>query len=141
MNMSEKIQSVGSVFPVAGTRIQKAPQGSANVLDISHQGDQMQHLSVLDAETGTVDLYEFPLHQYEVRYQMVYSHMDDDDIGSYCTYGIQCLCKCSVNWVLIDSLNDVSVHSEMVLRLVSQFTAMQLSPLHFRDVVLDSISA
>ena len=74
----------------------------------------------------------------QVRYQAVCSESRE---GGYCTYGLQCLEDRMGSWVELDLIEDVSPSRESVLKLASRFNDLQLSPLHFRDVVLDSISA
>lgn len=141
MNMSEKIQPMESRLSSAGIWIRKAPPKSSDTLEMSrsHPG-QVQHQNVSGIEAETVDLHISAYHPCEVRYQIVYSHIDNDIIESYDTYGIQCLCRQSDIWIPIDTIEDISVHSEKIVSLISQFIALQLSPLHFRDAVLDSIS-
>lgn len=54
------------------------------------------------------------------------------------------LCKCLTDrqgaWVQWDLIEDVSPSRESVLSLAARCNALGLSPLHFRDVVLDSIN-
>lgn len=141
MNMSVKDPLMKSGHFAAGDWVQNAQQKPANTLETSQApGDQMQCHSILDREIETVDLHMSPLNSCEVRYQIVCTHIDDHVIGSYDTYGIQCMCKWSDTWIQFDSVTDISLHSEKILCLVSQFIALGLSPLHFRDAVLDSIS-
>lgn len=73
-----------------------------------------------------------------VRYQTVCSVNRE---GGYCTYGLQCLEARMGAWILLDLIEDVSPCRDSVLKLASRCNDLQLSPLHFRDVVLDSISA
>ena len=81
------------------------------------------------AETGT---------ERNVRYQAVCSIVEE---GGYCTYGLQCLEDRLGSWVQLDCIEDVSPSRDSVLQLASRFNDLRLSPLHFRDAVLDSISA
>lgn len=72
-----------------------------------------------------------------VRYQAVCSLREEGD----CTYGLQCLEDRMGCWILLDSIEDISPSRDSVLTLVARFNTLQLSPLHFRDVVLDCVSA
>ncbi len=57
-----------------------------------------------------------------------------------CTYGLACLTECQGAWVQTDCIEDVSPSRDNVLCLASQFNRLGLSPVHFRDAVLDSIN-
>ena len=74
-----------------------------------------------------------------VRYQTVCS-LRQDAPEAYCTYGLECLGECRGTWVQVDVIEDVSPSRENVLFLAERFNALGLSPLHFRDAVLDSIN-
>ena len=43
-------------------------------------------------------------------------------------------------WVQMDVIEDVSPSRENVLFLAERFNTLGLSPLHFRDAVLDSLN-
>lgn len=73
-----------------------------------------------------------------VRYQTVCSVVQDSAQG-YCTYGLECLADCRGTWVQMDVIEDVSPSRDNVLFLADRFNSLGLSPLHFRDAVLDSI--
>ncbi len=77
----------------------------------------------------------------KVRYQMVCSQVLDDTPESYCTYGLECLGDCEGTWVQMDLIEDVSLSRECVLTMASRFNHLALSPLHFRDAVLDSLNS
>ena len=74
-----------------------------------------------------------------VRYQAVCSPVQNDPNGT-CTYGLECLTDRQGAWVQWDLIEDVSPSRESVLSLAARCNALGLSPLHFRDVVLDSIN-
>lgn len=76
-----------------------------------------------------------------VQYQLVCSQFKADDDQIYLTYGLQCMERCMGTWVQLDLLEDISIDRDYVLALAERFTQLQLSPLHFRDAVLDSVSA
>lgn len=59
---------------------------------------------------------------------------------AYCTYGLECLGECRGTWVQMDVIEDVSPSRENVLFLAERFNTLGLSPLHFRDAVLDSLN-
>ena len=73
-----------------------------------------------------------------VRYQTVCSVVPDSTQGS-CTYGLACLADCQGTWVQMDMIEDVSPSRDNVLFLADRFNSLGLSPLHFRDAVLDSL--
>lgn len=75
-----------------------------------------------------------------VRYQTVCS-LIKDETQDYMTYGLQCLGDCMGTWVQIDMIVDISPSCDNVLHLAERFNHLQLSPLHFRDAVLDSVNA
>ena len=75
-----------------------------------------------------------------VRYQTVCSLIKDGS-RDYMTYGLQCLGDCMGAWVQIDMIEDISPSCDNVLHLAERFNHLQLSPLHFRDAVLDSVNA
>ena len=56
------------------------------------------------------------------------------------TCSIQCLCKLSGQWIQLDMIQDISLCGDDVFSLASRFNTLQLSPLHFRNAVLDSVS-
>lgn len=56
------------------------------------------------------------------------------------TCSLQCLCKLSGQWIQLDMIQDISLCGDDVFSLASRFNTLQLSPLHFRDAVLDSVS-
>lgn len=74
-----------------------------------------------------------------VRYQAVRSPVQNDPNGT-CTYGLECLTDRQGAWVQWDLIEDVSPSRESALSLAARCNALGLSPLHFRDVVLDSIN-
>ena len=74
-----------------------------------------------------------------VRYQTVCSRRQDAP-EDYCTYGLECLGECRGTWVQRDVIEDVSPSWENVLFLAERFNTLGLSPLHFRDAVLDSLN-
>ena len=74
-----------------------------------------------------------------VRYQTVCSRRQDAP-EAYCTYGLECLGECRGTWVQMDVIEDVSPSRENVLFLAERFNTLGLSPLHFRDAVLDSLN-
>lgn len=74
-----------------------------------------------------------------VRYQTVCS-LRQDAPEVYCTYGLECLGECRGTWVQMDVIEDVSPSRENVLFLAERFNTLGLSPLHFRDAVLDSLN-
>ena len=74
-----------------------------------------------------------------VRYQTVCSPVKDNPEGP-CTYGLACVTECQGAWVQTDCIEDVSPSRDNVLCLASQFNRLGLSPVHFRDAVLDSIN-
>ena len=74
-----------------------------------------------------------------VHYRTVCSQVQNG-AGDYFTYGLQCMGDCKGVWVQMDLIEDVSPSRENVLRLADQFNSLQLSHLHFRDAVLDSVS-
>ena len=74
-----------------------------------------------------------------VRYQAVCSPVQNDPNCTY-TYGLECLTDRQGAWVQWDLIEDVSPSRESVLSLAARCNALGLSPLHFRDVVLDSIN-
>lgn len=53
---------------------------------------------------------------------------------------LECLTDRQGAWVQWDLIEDVSPSRESVLSLAARCNALGLSPLHFRDVVLDSIN-
>ena len=63
-----------------------------------------------------------------------------NDPNGTCTYGLECLTDRQGAWVQWDLIEDVSPSRESVLSLAARCNALGLSPLHFRDVVLDSIN-
>lgn len=76
----------------------------------------------------------------QVRYQTVCS-MVQELPEAYCTYGLECLGDCEGTWVQMDVIKDVSPSRESVLMMANRFNSLSLSPLHFRDAVLDSLNA
>ena len=74
-----------------------------------------------------------------VRYQAVCSPLEDNPEVA-CTYGLACLGDCQGTWVQMDLIEDVSPSRDNVLHLASCFNRLGLSPLHFRDAVLDSLN-
>lgn len=74
-----------------------------------------------------------------VRYQAVCSPVQNDPSGA-CTYGLECLTDRQGAWVQWDLIEDVSPSRESVLSLAERCNALGLSPLHFRDVILDTIN-
>ena len=70
-----------------------------------------------------------------VRYQAVCSPLEDNPEVA-CTYGLDC----QGTWVQMDPIEDVSPSRDNVLHLASCFNRLGLSPLHFRDAVLDSLN-
>lgn len=74
-----------------------------------------------------------------IRYQTVCSMVEDSAQG-YCTYGLECLADCRGTWVQMDVIEDVSPSRDNVLFLADRFNSLGLSPVHFRDAVLDSLN-
>lgn len=74
-----------------------------------------------------------------VRYQTVCT-LVKEGTQDYLTYGLQCLGDCMGTWVQMDVIEDVSPSRDNVLLLADRFNHLQLSPLHFRDAVLDSVN-
>ena len=74
-----------------------------------------------------------------VRYQTVCTRVTRGE-EMYHTYGLLCLMNVVGKWVLMDRIEDVSLSQDSVLALADRFTELQLSPLHFRDAVLDSVN-
>lgn len=75
-----------------------------------------------------------------VQYQIVCSQFQTD-AQDYLTYGLQCMEFSMGAWVQLDLIEDISVDRDYVLHLAERFNRLQLSPLHFRDAVMDSVSA
>ncbi len=75
-----------------------------------------------------------------VRYQAICNHIQDET-QRYMTYGLQCLGDCMGTWIQIDTIEDISPIRDTVIHLAERFNHLQLSPLHFRDAVLDSVNA
>lgn len=64
----------------------------------------------------------------------------EGDAQNYFTYGLQCLGGWQGTWVQLDVIEDVSPRREDVLCLATKFNMLNLSPIHFRDAVLDSVN-
>lgn len=77
-------------------------------------------------------------HWTAVHYQAVCTLVNSVD-SDYPTYGLQCLGDWEGTWVQMDVIEDVSPNRDSVLHLANRFNHLQLSPLHFRDAVLDSV--
>ena len=77
-------------------------------------------------------------HWTAVRYQAVCTLVNSGD-SDYPTYGLQCLGDWEGTWVQMDVIEDVSPNRDSVLHLANRFNHLQLSTLHFRDAVLDSV--
>lgn len=75
-----------------------------------------------------------------VRYQAVCT-LVSGETESCPTYGLQCLGDWEGTWVQMDVIEDLSPNRDRVLHLADRCNHLQLSPLHFRDVVLDSVNA
>ena len=75
-----------------------------------------------------------------VRYQILTSHQKLDGV-EYLTYGIQCMGDWTGDWVQMDAISDVSFQRESVVHLTELFNRLQLSPVHFREAVLDCVNA
>lgn len=75
-----------------------------------------------------------------IHYQVVCFCIKNTSADTYYTYGLQCLCKLSGQWIQLDMIQDISLCGDDVFSLASRFNTLQLSPLHFRDAVLDSVS-
>ena len=73
----------------------------------------------------------------KVRYQAICTRTDQQTV----VYGLQCMRRCQDAWVSVDEIEDISTAQDNVLHMAEQFTALELSPLHFRDAVLDQVSA
>ncbi len=73
----------------------------------------------------------------KVRYQTICTRADRQTV----VYGLQCMEACRDTWVPVDVIEDISTAPDNVLRMAERFTALELSPLHFRDAVLDQVSA
>ena len=74
-----------------------------------------------------------------VRYQTVCTEVEGD-AQNYFTYGLQCLGGWQGTWVQLDVIEDVSPRREDVLCLATKFNMLNMSPIHFRDAVLDSVN-
>ncbi len=74
-----------------------------------------------------------------VRYQMVCSLVEAEGLVSF-VYGLQCLGRYGTAWVQMDVVQDLSMNRDYVLYLADRFQQLQLSPLHFRDTVLDAVN-
>lgn len=90
-------------------------------------------LEAIDSETCEKML---PL----VGYQVICSAIHNGETGDYTAYGLQCVCLSEGSWVLMDSLPDISLCRETVIDMATRFNAGRLSPLHFRDTVVDCLS-
>ena len=75
-----------------------------------------------------------------VRYEILTSYQTLEGV-EHLTYGIQCMGDWKGQWHPIDSIADISVQRANVVRLTEQFNRLQLSPVHFREVVLDCVNA
>lgn len=75
-----------------------------------------------------------------VRYQVLTSRLEQDGVD-YLTYGIQCMGDWKGDWVQMDAIQDVSFQRDNVAYLTDLFNRLQLSPVHFRDAVLDCVNA
>ena len=73
----------------------------------------------------------------KVRYQTICTRADRQTV----VYGLQCMEACRDTWVPVDVIEDISTAPDNVLHMAERFTALELSPLHFRDAVLDQMSA
>ena len=73
----------------------------------------------------------------KVRYQTICTRADRQTV----VYGLQCMEACRDTWVPVDVIEDISTAPDNVLHMAERFTALELSPLHFRDAVLDQVSA
>ena len=81
-----------------------------------------------------------PVGPCRIHYQVVCFCIKNTSADTYYTYGLQCLCKLSGQWIQLDMIQDISLCGDDVFSLASRFNTLQLSPLHFRDAVLDSVS-
>ena len=72
-----------------------------------------------------------------VKYQTVCSKLRGDTV----VYGLQCLKDCQGHWVRLDVIEDISTRQDPVLEMAERFNILALSPLHFRDVVIDRVSS
>lgn len=90
-------------------------------------------LETIDSETREKLL---PL----VGYQVICSAIRNRETEDYTAYGLQCVCFSEGSWVLMDALLDISTCRETVIDMATRFNASRLSPLHFRDAVVDGLS-
>lgn len=73
------------------------------------------------------------------QYQKVKTMHTHPDAGSYTAYGLE-LYQCKNGQrTHIDTITDISTRQDYVENLALAFTINQLSPVHFRDAVLDAI--
>lgn len=73
------------------------------------------------------------------QYQPVKNLHTHPDTGCYTGYGLE-LYHCQNGYkTLLDTIHDISTRQEYVENLALSFTFHQLSPVHFRDAVLDAI--
>ncbi len=68
-------------------------------------------------------------------YRVIRSRMTNDDLAEYVTYGIQL----SRNGCILSEINDISTDFQAVCALADQCTRLELSPVHFPDVIEDFI--
>lgn len=71
-----------------------------------------------------------------VKYQAVCTKLCGDTV----VYGLQCLEARQGHWVRVDVIEDISTRQDPVLEMAERFNALALSPLHFRDVVMDRVA-
>ena len=118
---------VERICPPAGHNV-PGPLGPPprSALQLTHAGPMAAPLS---GKTGC-----------RIHYQVVCFCIKNTSADTYYTYGLQCLCKLSGQWIQLDMIQDISLCGDDVFSLASRFNTLQLSPLHFRDAVLDSVS-
>jgi hypothetical protein len=59
------------------------------------------------------------------------------DLGSYTSYGIECINRES--GAVVVKVSDVSLDKSFVKSLASRFTRLKLSPIHLQDAVEDAL--
>ena len=75
-----------------------------------------------------------------VRYQVLTSRLEHDGVD-YLTYGIRCMGDQGGHWLQLDAVPDMFFQRENVVHLTDLFNRLQLSPVHFREAVLDCVNA
>lgn len=72
-------------------------------------------------------------------YQAVKETGYNPELGEYCTYGIRA-CKITAgSWEQVDLFHDVTVSPSLAEQLAERFSLYQLSPIHLKDVIEDTL--